>query len=121
MIKLLKEGTYRLIETKRQTKILNLDNTETFAWINAREIGEILVETHQQHKTDCILAIGKYKIYDVENEPNFSDQQHLELSVGGNKWQGYLLLSGLPTETKKKNRIIPTHEVITKLQKRSIH
>lgn len=121
MITLLQEGTYRLIETKRQTKILTIDNKQTYAWVNARDIGEILVATHQQHKTDCILAIGKYKLYDVKKEPNYADLHHLELSVGGNKWQGYLLLSGLPSEEKKKNRIIPTHEVITKSKKKYIN
>lgn len=114
MIKLIREGTYNLIETKGQTKILTLDNKDVFAWVNAKDIGEILVATHKSHKTDCILSIGTYRIYDVKKEPKLADITHLELSVGDGKWQGYFLLSGLPTEKKKRNRIIPTNEVITK-------
>jgi hypothetical protein len=114
MIRVIEEGKYQLIETKRQTKILNLDNKRTFAWINASDIGEILVTTHKKHKTDNILAIGRYRLYGVKDEPNLTDLQHLELYVGDNTWQGYLLTTGLPKNEKKRSRIIPTNEMITK-------
>lgn len=114
MIQVQKTGHYKLIETKGQTKILILDGTETYAWIDVAGIGEILVASHKTHKTDAILAIGKYRLYDVKDEPELSDQLHLELSVGEGIWQGYLLLTGLPIGAKKRNRIIPTNEVITK-------
>jgi hypothetical protein len=114
MIKLLQEGQYKLIETKGQTKILTLDGKKTFAWVNAADIGEILVTSHKSHKTDNILAIGRYRMYDVKKEPDLTDLYHLELHVGNGTWQGYLLPTGLPNEKKKRNRIIPTDEVITK-------
>lgn len=113
MINLVKSGTYQLIETKGQAKILTLDAKETFAWIVASEIGEILVASYKQHKTDHILAIGEYKLYEVADEPDLADLPHLELQVGDNVWQGYLLPTGLPTLQDKKNRIIPTAELIT--------
>lgn len=112
MISVLQQGTYKLIETKGQTKILYLDN-ETYAWVEPADIGEILVHSHNSHKADCILSIGNYFIYQVVDEPELSDQQHLELEVGQNFWQGYLLLTGLPTDKKIRGRIIPTKEVIT--------
>lgn len=114
MISVVKRGEYELIETKNQTKILILDCKKTYAWINAVDIGEILVSSHKKHKADCILAMGNYRIYSVKDEPNLSDQMHLELHVGCGMWQGYLLLTGLPTKTNDKKRIIPTREVITK-------
>jgi hypothetical protein len=114
MLKLSKQGEYTLIETKGQTKIIILDNKDTFAWINVQDIGEILVTSHKQHKTDCILTLGKYRIYEVKNEHNLTDLAHLELYVGKGTWQGYLLPTGLPDDKKKRNRIIPTDEVITK-------
>lgn len=113
MIKLLKEGNYRLIETGRQIKILYLNGTKNFAWINAPPIGEILVSSYKPHKTDHILSTGKYRLYDVENEQNLTDLLHLELMVGEGVWQGYLLPLGLPNGIRKR-RIIPTSEVITK-------
>lgn len=115
MIQLIQSGYYTLIETLRQTKILTLDKKKSFAWINAADIGEILVTSHKRHKTDSILALGAYRLYEVKDEPDLTDLQHLELYVGDNVWQGYLLTSGLPTEEKKKNRIIPTGEIITKI------
>lgn len=114
MIKLLKEGRYRLIETKEQTKILLLDGKKTFAWINAEGIGEILVTSHKTHQADCILALGRYRLYTVQQEPRLIDTQHLELCVGSGEWQGYLLPTGLPNGEKTRNRIIPTRETITK-------
>lgn|SRR3989344_4717036 len=114
MIRLLQQGKYMLIETRGQTKILILNGRKTFAWINAAEIGEILVASHKTHKVDQILAIGKYRMYEVKDEPKLTDLVHLELFVGDGKWQGYLLPTGLPTEKKKRNRIVPTEEAITK-------
>ena len=114
MIKRLQEGQYNLIETKGQTKILALDKKRVFAWVNAEDIGEILVTSHKRHKTDNILAIGRYRLYEVKDEPDLTDLQHLELYVGDKTWQGYLLTTGLPTDEKKRNRIIPTNETITK-------
>jgi len=114
MIHLVNEGRYRLIETKAQTKILILDEKRIFAWVNAQDIGEILVTSHKFPVTDNILSIGKYRLYEVKDEEDLTDLLHLELFVGDGIWQGYLLPTGLPTEEKKRNRIIPTDEIITK-------
>lgn len=113
LISLRRKGTYKLIETKNQTKVLLLDGTETYAWVNLANIGEILVTSHNIHKTDNVLAVGKYQLFDVKDEPKLADLLHLELQVGGGQWQGYLLLTGLPTDADKRNRIIPTHEIIS--------
>lgn len=115
MIRLIKDGTYTLIETARHIKILNIDEDNVFAWINAQGIGEILVTSYKVHKSDHILAMGKYRLYEVKNEPKLTDLLHLELFVGEGKWQGYLLTNGLPTDTSKRKRIIPTKEIITKM------
>jgi hypothetical protein len=113
MIKLLKEGFYELIETKGQTKILILKGEQSFAWVSAEDIGEILVTSHKSHLVDHILSLGKYRLYEVIKEPGLTDLTHLELHVGNGTWQGYLLPSGLPTDKKIRNRIIPTKEIIT--------
>lgn len=115
MIKILKKGKYHLIETKGHSKILRLDGQKTYAWVMAENIGEILVTSHKSHQVDHILAIGSYYLYDVKDEPHFTDLIHLELSVGGEVWQGYLLPTGLPDDEKKRNRIIPTKETITEV------
>lgn len=112
MIALHRNGLYKLIETKHHTKVLYLDN-DIYGWVEPAHIGEILVVSHKVHKTDCVLSIGHYRLYDVENEPYLSDQPHLELEVGREKWQGYLLPTGLPDAHKKRSRIIPTIETIT--------
>ncbi len=114
MLQVVQRGDYKLIETKGQAKILTLDDKSTFSWVNAKDIGELLVTSHKIHDADSTLSMGKYRLYDVEKEPNFTDQPHLELSVGYGNWQGYILPNGLPDDEKKRNRIISTKEVITK-------
>jgi len=114
VIKLIKTGKYQLVETKvGQTKLLILDDKQSFAWINFKEVGEILVTTQKEHKLDSILSTGEYRLYGVEDEPKLVDLNHLELKTGVGKWQGYLLPTGLPTKTDIRNRIIPTRELIS--------
>lgn len=112
MIRRKSSGFYKLIETKSNTKILYMDN-DVYAWLEPRHIGEILVTSHKLHHADCMLGIGRYHLYEVKDEPSISDNMHLELEVGRDIWQGYLLLTGLPDDSKKRARIIPTHEIIT--------
>jgi hypothetical protein len=119
MISLINSGQYRMIETKADTKVLEL-NGSTFAWVNAKGIGEILVTTHKQHKTDAILSVGSFKLYEVKDEPGIADLTHLELEAGNDVWQSYLLLTGLPNDTKKRSRIIPSQEYITGNKKYSL-
>lgn len=114
MIKLIREGSYTLMETSEMTKILILDKKNKFAWVNIKNIGEILVATVNTHTLSNVLANGKYRLYEVKNEPKLIDLMHLELFVGNGVWQGYLLTSGLPTKKDIRNRIIPTKEVITR-------
>jgi hypothetical protein len=112
MKKLIKEGNYILIETKMNTKVLILQHTGIFAWVNAFGIGELLVKTERKFSLQNILATGSFKLYDIIDEPNLTDLQHLELEVGKDKWQGYLLTRGLPNARERKHRIIPTYELV---------
>lgn len=116
MIDLLMQGDYKLLETKSDTKMLILTpkggDVQTFAWIIAKEIGEILVTAKEEHEIQCILSVGKFNLYDVDDDPDLVDLPHLELEVGESVWQGYLLPTGLPTKTDKRNRIIPTEELV---------
>jgi len=112
MIRLRENGIYELIQTKRFTKVLYLNN-DAYAWVDFDDIGELLVASPKHHSVGAILSKGRYRIYDVENEPDLVDQRHMELEVGEHQWQGYLLLTGLPNVHKIRARIIPTSEVIT--------
>lgn len=113
MITRIDSGKYKLIETKLDTKILYLAH-KAYAWVRPRDIGEILVVSHREHHLDCVLSMGQYILYDVKDEPTLTDLQHLELEVGSNSWQGYLLPTGLPDDQKKRARIIPTPQLINK-------
>ena len=114
MIRLLRQGYYKLMETPKSTKILSLDDKRNFAWINAKNIGEILVTLQNPHDKNSVLAIGKYRLYKVKNEPELTDLLHLELSVGEGRWQGYLLPVGMPNGVRRR-RILPINEIITKV------
>lgn len=114
MIQLIREGVYKLGETKGQTKILTLDEENVYAWVNAARIGEILISSNKPHEINNILTIGKYRLYKVKDDLKLTDLEHLELFVGDGSWQGYLLTTGLPDSENKRKRIIPTNELITK-------
>lgn len=120
MISLIKSGSYRLIETKADTKILFLDTAE-FAWVNVEGIGEILVVSHKNHQSDAVLSMGEYRLYSVVDEPGITDLEHLELEVGNNQWQSYMLPTGFPDDVKKRSRIIPTKKSITNNPEFKIH
>lgn len=112
MINLIKIGRYCLVGTKDKKRMLSLDDDD-YLWAYAKGIGEILTLAKQPHKTEYILARGDYRIYDVKDEPKYVDLRHLELSVGPNEWQGYLLLTGLPRLGKIRSRMVPTDEVVS--------
>jgi len=113
MIQSVGGGSYRLYETKSHVKVVELAK-EKYIWLLAPGIGEILVLTTASHRVKNVLSVGNYRMYKVKNEPDFTDLLHLELFVGNSVWQGYLLPTGLPTNAKKRRRIIPTKEIIMK-------
>ncbi len=113
MIRLLEHGHYRLIETKRHTKILIL-NSRSFAWIDAFQYGELLVTSHKTHIPAYTVVNGQYRLYEVKKDRKLTDGAHLELFVGEGRWQGYILQLGLPDDVDRRNKIIPTKELITK-------
>jgi hypothetical protein len=112
MITQLQSGDYRLVETRSATKILILDELEAFAWVRAETIGQILVYTKKDYSDETTLATGQYHLYNVVDEPEHSDHIHLDLEVGHFEWQGYILLTGLPSQDHPRTRIIPTHELM---------
>jgi hypothetical protein len=113
VIKLLKSGKYTLAETFDHTKILTLDDKNRYAWIEAAKIGEILVSSQKKFSSSQLIAAGNYRLYEVKDEPDLTDLEHLELFVGEGHWQGYLLPMGLPNGVKRR-RIVATNEIITK-------
>lgn len=119
MIRLLERGVYRLGQTKKHhTKILYL-GSDGYIWVDFEKIGEVLVHPTTAHLVECLLSIGQYRLYQVKDEEKLNDNFHLELEIGRNQWQGYLLLTGLPTSRHKRTRIIPTSEVITDRSERN--
>ena len=113
MISLQALGSYRLVQTKKHhTKLLYLDN-DAYAWMTYENTGEILVILTSEFAVECSLSVGEYRLFKVEGESSLTDTLHLELEVGNNKWQGYLLLTGLPGNVNKHTRIIPTNEIIS--------
>ena len=112
MVTSLRKGTYRLIETKEQTKVLTLDE-KVYSWVVDDEFPKIGIMTHNPRNTDHLLATGKYRLHQILDDPELSELQHLKLNVGEKLWQGYVLLNGLPNDKKKSSRIIPTKTILS--------
>lgn len=111
MIKLITQGTYRIVGTADHKMILYLGR-QGYHWGYAPGIGYLLTFSKHYHKTKYQLARGQYKLFSIKDEPHLIDLMHLELSVGKGKWQSYLLLTGLPTSEKIRSRIEPTKELV---------
>lgn len=111
MIKLLSKGSYRLVGTKDNTNILYLGE-QGYHWAYAPKIGHLLTFCKHAHKQWYVINQGSYKIYEVKDDPKLVDLKHLQLSIGKNQWQGYLLLTDLPSYRKIRRRIEPTEELI---------
>ncbi len=112
MIKLTQQGNYVLVSTKDHKTLLSLDGTH-YLWSYAPKIGDLLTFSKHEHASDYVMARGNYRLYTVKNEATLVDLEHLELAVGRGKWQGYLLLTGLPTASKLRSRIVATEEIIS--------
>lgn len=114
MIKLAEQGTYKIVETWGETRLIVLNETNCFAWVYAGdEIGEILVATKKKFSDQYTLARGKYRLYEVDQENGLSKGEHLELYIGEGFWQGYILPTGFPKGRNVRNKIIPTRQIIT--------
>lgn len=111
MITLITKGDYRLIGTKDKKRMLYLGD-QGYLWGYAKGIGDLFTLSKHTHVQEYLLAQGAYRIYAVKDEPKLVDLRHLELEIRPGVWQGYLLLTGLPTPKKIRSRIIPTDEVI---------
>ena len=115
MIRLVASGSYRLSEARDAARFITLNSYGdecTYAWEKVNGIQLRLTEGRPA-ETNCALAAGKYRIYEVSDEPDLTSQIHLELSIGEGIWQGYLLPEGFPTDRKAKT-VIPTEEIITR-------
>jgi hypothetical protein len=112
MIKLIEKGPYRLIWAKDKQRILYLGD-QGYLWSYVKGIGELLTFSKHPHKLSHTFTEGQYRIYAVKDEPKYVDLRHLELSIKPGAWQGYLLLTGLPTKNKIRSKIVPTDEVIS--------
>lgn len=111
MINLIETGKYKLSGSKDKM-VLSLGDKD-YLWTHARGIGELLTLAKKSHPLEYTLAQGDFTTYAVKDEPGVVDLEHLELSLGHGEWQGYLLLTGLPTPDRIRRRIIPTDEVIS--------
>jgi hypothetical protein len=115
MIRLTGNGSYRLGETKEASRFLTLDSygdncTYAWEWIDGIQFR---LTDKEPVDTGYTLAAGKYRLYEVRDEPGLANQLHLELSAGDGIWQGYLLPEGLPVDQNAK-KVLPIDEAITK-------
>ncbi|MBN1369509.1 MAG: hypothetical protein JW954_04660 [Dehalococcoidaceae bacterium] len=115
MIQLIEKGVYHLKEMGDASKLLTLDiynGKSDYVWERDKDIR---IRSAGQHggRVFCTLAAGKYRLYQVKDEPGLASQLHLELLVGEGIWQGFLLPEGLPGDLEAKP-MIPVEETITR-------
>jgi hypothetical protein len=105
------QGPYELIETTHQNRILTLNETHRFAWVESRE-GDLLVWTalkYQRHET---LSHGQFFLAQFEDDPRFDAMPRLFLQEADRYWE-FRLPNGLPTEDDPEKPIARSDEVWT--------
>lgn len=118
MIRLKQQGRYKLGETKSGVKILQLKE-KMYVWVHAPSIGELLSLPTKEHRMVAVFSGGVFRLFSIKDEPDLVDLEHLELEVDADKWQSYLLLTGLPRGRKRRSRIIPTTEKVGEYMRRA--
>lgn len=118
MLQVTGSGTYKLIETKDNIKILFIDDKNAYSWKNANCSGDLVYLKLDTDKICCFLSVGNWRLYEIKDEPGLTNGNHFELNVGKGKWQGYLLPKGFPTPLNKRAHISQTSEIITKVKRR---
>lgn len=118
MIKLLESGTYKLVETENNLKVLMLDDKNIFLWKNFGCSGNLEYTRLDPAQICCMLSVNNYRLYQVKNESGFTKGLHLELYAGKKRWQSYLLKKGLPTAKNQKMPISKIEEIITKIMEK---
>lgn len=118
MLKVIGSGTYKLTETKDNTKVLFIDDNYACSWKNEKCNGDLVYLKPDTDKICCFLSVGNWRLYEIKDEPGLTIGNHFELNVGKGKWQGYLLPKGFPTQINKKKPISQTDEIITKVKRK---
>jgi len=112
MVSIMRQGSYKLTESRLQIKALYLDSS-SYAMLFIDALGEMIATAREPKPSDYTLSAGHYRLYDIVDEPDMSEGLHLELEVGDDIWQGYLLPNGLPDKGSIRGCLLPTHELVT--------
>ena len=118
MLQVIGSGTYKLTETKDNTKVLFIDDEKAFGWKNGKCDGDLFLLAPDTENICCFLSVGKWRLYEIKDEPGLTDGNHFELHVGRGRWQGYLLPEGFPTAVNKQRPISQTGQTITKVRRK---
>jgi hypothetical protein len=106
----LEKGRYELFETNHHHRILVLNQTEWFAWVQGQQ-GDILVLSDSDHQKARTLQQGQFYLVDFRDDPKFKDMPHLFLQ-DGDRYQELMLPNGLPTEQDRQKRVVKTDETL---------
>ena len=118
-IDLKRKGNYEAFETTHQHKILVLDNSDYYAWIDT-SLGHLLVKSDPEHQKAKTLNQGEYILITPQDEPDMKNNvDHLELRENG-KYHTYILPNGLPTEEDKEKKIVYTDEYLSQEKVKNI-
>ena len=113
MIRVVTKGEYMLLKTCDDRTLLLLEENDPVMWIADSGCADLLEICDKAYSTKCVIVYGNYRLYEVKDESYLTGWEHLELTVGKGRWQGYLLPHGLPSGGKRRREIISTEELIS--------
>ena len=109
MIKVVSKGDYILYEDHNKRKILKLGDAKLLYWTDSK----IIQAMNNSANPKDTLSLGKYRLYKILDEPQLTNNYHLELYVGNKQWRGYLLSSNILKTRMPVVAISATNELIS--------
>jgi hypothetical protein len=114
-VKIMDKGRYELFRTNHGNEILALEGERGKKWfaVVRGQKGDILVRSDSDHVKERTLGQGRFYVVDFVQDPKFKDMPHLFLQRG-DKYEEWMLPSGLPTSADPQKRVVFTNETLAR-------
>lgn len=114
MIRLIQWGRYRLAIIAEGNTIMSIDGRTYSLFSNSNTL-ELFDELAASIRAEAAITLhhGDYRMYDVYDELDLAETIHLELEDEDGYVKSYLLPHGLPEESRRQVRQLPTTQQIT--------
>lgn len=108
-----RKGSYELVQTDEDYKILVLDGKESYDWLEYPH-GEYLALSTAGYQRENTVAQGDYVVMSARHESGWeNDVDYLGLNEDGERYHMYKIPFGLPTDERQKKRLLDFNQYMS--------